>query len=811
MILLFANTFLVAQNAFMPPDYFPDQSASQTLRLYPNDRQLINTANDLVPAVKYYHLSGANPLYLMDDKIAFTQFVPAVSKSDPDTMLRIDMLPYKSQTQPTPKAYYPSQDHVNFYYPHCSEGVTDVHGYDRIVYENYFPDIDLHVTSNSTWHKFFLVLHPNANASKLELEFKGQDQITIVNNALRLSLNQRTFEIPQATAYQCKSNGNITSNSWSPAFVNAGNGVVQFNIGNYNTNDYLVLEFAFPVAPSGPNFTDNLEWSTYYGGSAEDIIKDIAIDNSGHQFTAGTTYSNTLPGNISTTYQGSSKDIIVTMFNKNTHSLNWVTYFGGDGNDDAFDVSTMSNGSCYIVGQASYTNGTTYPISQGNGVFYDNTPSGQGNALNDGLIIKLAPTGLRLLATFFGTSGNVQIQGSYVDNNNNLYISGGTGTVPAVSGSSIGTAFLAKFDSQFDLKWSTNIDANGIAYEVEVDNIGNIYTVGSTSNVGASFNTSNNTFNFGGGTHDGFIRKYSPTHQLLWSTYFGGDDYDIINDLNINSNGILHIIGTTKSANNFPVKDIPNTTQDLYDGTFGGSGFDDAFLASFNTNGSQIWGTYWGGSGIDYGYGITTDDLDHIYFLMFSASSGLSTKTFANGLYYNSNYKGNGDLYIGALKVNWEREWLTYFGGSNGEEGYGITINGNNLYTVGFAQSDYEIRNLTGAYNQPNIGSTGDFHGFVSKFNVQQIATNTDILSFEDYFVMYPNPVVDRLIIRSKHNETIINVNIFDVLGRIILTKNNINTYQHSLNISTIPSGSYFIQITTTKGRIFTSKLVVQN
>jgi len=84
--------------------------------------------------------------------------------------------------------------------------------------------------------------------------------------------------------------------------------------------------------------------------------------------------------------------------------------------------------------------------------------------------------------------------------------------------------------------------------------------------------------NYGGGDYDGFLAKYNSSGSLLWSTYYGGDQYDALAALKLDSDGDVYILGNTTSTNGIS--------------TFGGSPSGVAFLAKFNSAGARQWGTY---------------------------------------------------------------------------------------------------------------------------------------------------------------------------------------------------------------------------
>ena len=59
----------------------------------------------------------------------------------------------------------------------------------------------------------------------------------------------------------------------------------------------------------------------------------------------------------------------------------------------------------------------------------------------------------------------------------------------------------------------------------------------------------------------------------------------------------------------------------------------------------------------------------------------------------------------------------------------------------------------------------------------------------------------------NADDELINSIELYDISGRIILTKNEINTSSKKLNLEGLTSGSYFVKIATTKGTI-TKKII---
>ena len=88
--------------------------------------------------------------------------------------------------------------------------------------------------------------------------------------------------------------------------------------------------------------------------------------------------------------------------------------------------------------------------------------------------------------------------------------------------------------------------------------------------------------------------------------------------------------------------------------------------------------------------------------------------------------------------------------------------------------------------------------------------SNLNSAAFEErnpYVSVYPNPVNNSLTLKTAPNNQINSIELYDISGRVILTKNEINTSSKKLNLEGLTSGSYFVKIATTKGTI-TKKII---
>jgi len=188
-----------------------------------------------------------------------------------------------------------------------------------------------------------------------------------------------------------------------------------------------------------------------------------------------------------------------------------------------------------------------------------------------------------------------------------------------------------------NLNWGTyygssnDDDGEGIA----CDSNGNIYIIGDTRSTTAIATTGAHQTTFGGGAMlDAFIVKFNNYGVCQWGTYYGGSDYDKSNGITCDNNGNIYIIGITESTTAI-------ATTSAHQTTFGGIG--DAFVVKFSSSGVRQWGSYYGGSSDDIGYGIACDSNGNVFITGYTkstaaiATSGAHQATYGGG----TNYEGD--------------------------------------------------------------------------------------------------------------------------------------------------------------------------
>jgi hypothetical protein len=134
------------------------------------------------------------------------------------------------------------------------------------------------------------------------------------------------------------------------------------------------------------------------------------------------------------------------------------------------------------------------------------------------------------------------------------------------------------------------------AESLYVDENGNGYITGYTAS--ANFPISANAYqtqrsNIGYYTFDTFVTKIAPTGTLIYSTFVGGSQNDLANNITVDSLGSAYIVGQSNSS------DYP-TTPGAYQTTF--NNYIDGFITKLSPDGSSlVYSSYFGGLNVNVG------------------------------------------------------------------------------------------------------------------------------------------------------------------------------------------------------------------
>ncbi len=151
-----------------------------------------------------------------------------------------------------------------------------------------------------------------------------------------------------------------------------------------------------------------LDVSTYFGGSLNDLISGVAKDASGNIYVVGTTNSVDLP--VKSAYQSKhagASDAMVAKFTPDLSDTVYVTYLGGQQNDEGRAIAITDEGDAYIVG---YTESKTFPKVW---PYQQNYGSGD----RDAFVVVLSPHDMIPVTDFVGvpTTGDAPLTVQFTD------------------------------------------------------------------------------------------------------------------------------------------------------------------------------------------------------------------------------------------------------------------------------------------------------------------------------------------------------------------------------------------------------------
>ncbi len=477
------------------------------------------------------------------------------------------------------------EGHSNFYYPHCSKGITYVKSFNEIIVKNIYNNINIrYYGGKENGLKYDIVVLPGGDPSQIKMKYTGAEEIVIKNGELRIknSLNEITEILPKV--YQ-NINGKIVD--VKTKYILEGT-TISFQLTTYNAQLPLIID----------------PWITYYGGSNWERCASIVTDANGDVVVTGNTFSTDFP---------------------------------------------------------------TQNASQ----------SAHGGGSWDGLVVKFTNLGARVFATYFGGNVGDFTKGVDVDNANNIYVTGGTDSpnLPTVNlagaynqaafagGTSLAgaDAFIAQYTPAGVITWLTYYGStdNEEGYDIALDNANNIFLVGVTYSTTLPTLSPYQAAN--GGSGDGFVTKFSSAGALTWGTYYGGNDFDLVNAINIDPTGNVIIGGITNSSN-FPIVSA-------HQNTIGSAGSADGFVAKLsNATGTPSWSTFYGdvGFGGDVIYTATTDGTGNVY----AGGRTSSAANIATTGSFQPAKNGSYDAFIVKFNSGGVRQWATYMGGAAGLQEY---------------------------------------------------------------------------------------------------------------------------------------------
>lgn len=561
----------------------------------------------------------------------------------------------------------------------------DVLNYARVTYREVYPGISVSYYGNAERLEYDYVVEPGGDPGRIRLAFEGAKRVWVEPNGdLAVTVKGGQFRHLKPVIYQPTEGAKVVING---RYVLRGKNEIGFELDSYDRSRPLVID---PV----------LVFSTYLGGTNDDSGLDVTTDNAGNIYVTGWTQSSAFPtvAPLDSRLAGFS-DAFVTKMDAAGKMVIYSTYLGGSGSENGARIAVDGVGSVYVSGM---TNASDFPLK--------NPFQAQRKGQDEAFVTKLSPTGNEILfSSYVGGSADDSASGIAITTSGDIYLTGTTRSTDfpvaqAIQSTLAGGAdgFLVKVTSDGMLAAATYLGGSldDAPQSVAVDRNGEAYIAGQTGS--ANFPVMNayqpQLANRVGGI-DGFITHFNAAGTALtYSTYLGGNSFDYLTDLAVDSSGNAYVTGYTGS-DNFPLRDA---LQKSSGGQF------DVFVTKLDRSGKAlIFSTYLGGAGADQAFGIAVDSLRNVYITGLTRSLNFPV---INSI--QPNFLGDRDAFLCKINATGGKiVYSTYLGGARGETGWAVAVDSSGAATVtGVTTSpDFLVRNPL--YNK--VGTLED--AFVTK------------------------------------------------------------------------------------------------
>jgi hypothetical protein len=533
----------------------------------------------------------------------------------------------------------------------------------------------------------------------------------------------------------------------------------------------------------------NWEWArsaqsgSAYPAGGEGI--SVATDASGNAYISGWFIDTLTFGSYVFNYP---KGVYVTKYDS-LGNLEWAKC-GASG------LSSQAIGSCISADALGNSYFTGWYV--GTLVFDTDTLTSVGST--DIFIVKYDSSGNLIWAKSQGGTSAEQSLGIRIDGNDNLYVIGnfsspsivfGTDTLFNTASSNL---FLAKFYSSGNSVWAKSalMSPTGFvqSYGVTSDAFGNVYATGTFGGVSGSMILGSDTL-ISLGSYNIFLAKYNSSGNVIWAKCAGDSGYDKSFNVATGGNNSIFITGEFSSSSiHFGADTLVN------------SGGTDAFLVKYDSSGIVQWAKSIKGLNNDYGYCVTTNNVDKVYLSggCYTTSSltvifDTLTLQYPVGSYdpsFIASYNFSGNLLFAKVLAS----------GADDQNGLAVCPSGS-VYMVGdFYQTNPFI------LGNDSLILVGAENVFLAKLGYSSIVDNLEFYYLQQSITLFPNPTSSTFTITSTNK--IKEIKVYDVLGSEILSFDKLRmTGSETIDISGIAKGIYFAEIKTEKETV-RKKLIKQ-
>ncbi|MCU1296307.1 MAG: cell surface glycoprotein (s-layer protein) related protein [Acidobacteriaceae bacterium] len=669
--------------------------------------------------VKFLAHAGGYTLWLTSNS-AFLSLQSTNGADHPRQVIGMQLLKGNPRVQVTGEEIQPGVS--NYLIGSSSSWKTGISNYARVRYLEIYKGIDLVYHGEGQTLEYDFVIKPGADLEQVRYKVVAEDNVHLnINKEGDLSIEGPAGQVvwKRPVAYQ---QDNEVRKFIPAKYRLVGDNVIAFEVAEYDHSQRLVVDPSLVYAGTGGPVNGALHGAR------------IAVDRAGSAYIVGSTEDPTYPATPGAYQTSGPLEPFQGGAGQNGHNAIFVIKLAPDGYHYVYSTfisgtptkcTTPKNVNGYIFGAvgeaiaidargnafvAGWTDDQDFPV----------TPQAYQKKLADpcaenNVVVKLNSTGSALVySTYLGGTFGDNPYALVIDSGGNAYITGTTGsadypttagtlqpgcTPPSYAPNNCFEAFVSKLNSTGSaLVYSTYLGSptgsgsnwsNGIA----VDSSGNAYVVGATFANDMPLANAFQTTYMGG--YDSYIAKLNPTGSaLVYATYLGGTQDDVIDAVAVDAFGSAFVTGYTLSSD-FPI-------QNAFQRQLGG-GFYDAFVTKLSPSGnSLVYSTYLGGSAQAEGRSIVVNSNDQAIVAGYDHASDYPVtqdayqKTFISDPSCEEfGFPGCSDAFLTVFSSHGKPlVYSTFYGGPN-TEAWGVALDpAQNVYISGVTSASANCSSL---------------------------------------------------------------------------------------------------------------------
>lgn len=447
----------------------------------------------------------------------------------------------------------------------------NAHSFAAVMQQGLYPGVDLRFRRGGEVLKYDLIVAAGMDPRVVRFTYEGAEGIELRNGVLviRTSLGDLEERVP--LAYQMRDGHEFPVEC---RYTLKGK-EVGFHLGPYDPAVELVIDPVLNFASYSGSTSDNFGYSATFDQDGF-LYSGSSAFGQGYPTTVGA-YDVTWNGGVGGGTTGT--DIALTKWDTTGHFLIWSTFLGGSGDDLPHSLIVNNANELIVLGTTGSANfptstGALQSVFGGGTAF---SPQGIGTTYPNGtdmILSRLSADGSQLLAsTYVGGSANdginsaVGLKYNYADEmrgeveitptgnilvasctqSTNFPVTVGAYQMALASGSH--DAVLFELDPSLSiLEWSTYFGGSGAdaAYSLEQDSGGNIFIAGGTNSTDLPVTPTAVGQNNNGGQADAFVASFSPDGSiLLASSYYGSTGYDQFYFVDLDDADNVYVFGQT--------------------------------------------------------------------------------------------------------------------------------------------------------------------------------------------------------------------------------------------------------------------------